>query len=372
MAVAPTTTLDTIKQKVRRLTRSPSESQLSNTDLEQYINTFVVYDFPEHLRLQTLRTTFTFYTNPFQDVYVTDDSLPNTNPLYDFQNRYISIDRPIYIAGYNSLYSQSREQFYGIYPLVNSIQSIGFAGDGVTTQFTGVVTAAQGTVPPLPNPSTQTICLLQNNVLFSSINTSGNGLALIDVPLRDPSTGNNTVHGNLYVPGSQPTAPIYYPADLTPTNTINYITGVFTITFPQAPGAGEQIFSQTVPQIPALPQSLLFYDEKFIVRPVPDQPYAINFEAYVRPTYLMSDGQSPQLQEWWQYISFGASIKILQDRMDMDTVNLIMPEYKNQERLVLRRTLVQNATQRTSTIYTEQTTGWGNMWGGFGTGGGTV
>jgi hypothetical protein len=369
---APTSNLDTIKQKVRRLTRTPSLSQLSDEDLEQYINTFVVYDMPEHIRIQNLKTTFTFYTNPYQDVYITDDTLPTTNPLYDFQNRYISIDTPIYIAGYDSLYTQSRQQFYGIYPLVNSIQSIGLAGDGATTQFTGVVTAAQGTVPPLPNPTNQKISLLQNNVLFSSIDTDNNGLALVDVPLRDPATGNNTIFGNLYVPGTQPTVPINYPADLIPTNTINYLTGEFTITFNGAPGSGQGIFSQTVPQIPAIPQALLFYDETFIVRPIPDMPYAINFEAYMRPTYLMSGNQNADLQESWQYIAYGAARKILQDRVDMDTVALLEPEYKKQEALVLRRTLVQNATQRTATIYTEQTSTWGSLWGGWGSGGGTV
>ena len=41
---APTSTLQTIRTKVRRLTRTPSTAQLSDDDLDQYINTFVVYD----------------------------------------------------------------------------------------------------------------------------------------------------------------------------------------------------------------------------------------------------------------------------------------------------------------------------------------
>jgi len=47
----PSSTLETIKIKVRRLTRSPSEAQLSDADLNQYINTFLIYDLPEHLAL---------------------------------------------------------------------------------------------------------------------------------------------------------------------------------------------------------------------------------------------------------------------------------------------------------------------------------
>jgi len=54
-------TLAQIKTKVRRLTRSISEQQLSESDLESYINTAVLYDFPEHLRHFNLKTNFTFY-----------------------------------------------------------------------------------------------------------------------------------------------------------------------------------------------------------------------------------------------------------------------------------------------------------------------
>lgn len=363
--IPPTSTLQAIQTKVRRLTRSPSEAQLTDTDLQNYINTFVVYDFPEHLRMFNLRTVFRFWCNPFQDRYITDATLPTTNPLYNFQNNYISIDEPLYIAGYQSLYSQSRQQFFGIYPNVNNISSIGFTGDGATQTFTGVIN--QNIQQNLINPNliNQASTLIQNEVLFDSIDSNGNGLSLIDVPIVDTATGNNTVNGNLYVPGSQPAA---RPTVITPANTINYVTGVFTITFPIAPGPGIPINSQTIPAVVGLPQSMLYYDNIITLRPVPDQPYQINFEAYVRPTALLQTNQSPTLEEWWQYIAYGAAKKIFEDRMDTDSVQQILPEYNKQERLCLRRTIVQNTTQRVATIYTEQTSfgpgsgAWG--WGG--------
>src|SRR5580765_2325949 len=91
-------TLAAIQQKVRRLTRSPSLQQLSDADLNQYINTFILYDFPEHLRLFSLRTTLTFYTQPFIDVYETNTIDP-TNPLYNFKNKYLTVHPTIYVAG---------------------------------------------------------------------------------------------------------------------------------------------------------------------------------------------------------------------------------------------------------------------------------
>ncbi len=127
---APDSTLQAIENKVRRLTRSPSTAQLTTLDLQNYINTFVVYDFPEHLRTFNLRKTFTFYTNPYQDEYMTDeasfgDPIANPtivyNPLYNFQNKYLTVHPPVYIAGIQSMFTQSREEFFQYYPKVNSL-----------------------------------------------------------------------------------------------------------------------------------------------------------------------------------------------------------------------------------------------------------
>lgn len=358
MPVPPTSTLQAIQTKVRRITRKPSTAQLTDADLQNYINTFVVYDFPEQLRTFNLRKTFTFYTNPLQDVYITDATLPQINPLYNFQNIYLTVHQPVYIAGYQSFYTQSREQFFNIYPNISSIASIGSSGDGIVSTFTGVINTNQALVPV---GFTQQTAILQNNVLFNSIDTNGAGLALVDVPVIDPATGNPTLNGNLYIPGQEPATP---PTVVLPFNTINYSTGVFTITFANPPGANQPINSQTVMVTPSLPQTIMFYANQFTVRPVPDQVYAVNFEVYVRPTALLATNQSPQLEEWWQFLAYGASLRIFQDQMDYDSVNLIMPEYNNQLRQCLRRTLVQLTNQRVATIYTEQA----SLGGGFGWG----
>lgn len=49
-------TLAAIHEKVRRITRTPSMAQLTDAQLDQYINTFVLYDFPSNIRLFPLRT----------------------------------------------------------------------------------------------------------------------------------------------------------------------------------------------------------------------------------------------------------------------------------------------------------------------------
>lgn len=357
----PGTTLAAIEQKVRRLTRSPSLAQLSQLDLDNYINTFVIYDFPEHLRTFLNRTQFSFICSPFQDVYITDDTLPVGNVLKNFQNLYITVHPPVYIAGYNSLFTQSPEQLFNIYPITNSIATIGTTGDGATMTFNGVVNTNQAQ----PGSTVQLIALLQNNVLFSSIRSNGAGLAMVDVPVIDPATGLNTVYGNLYEEGLQPLLP---PITILADNNINYLTGQFVVTFPNPPGAGQTINSQTVPQTLAIPQALMYYANQFTIRPVPDQPYRINFEVYASPVALLASNQSPQLNEWWQYIAYGAAKKIFEDRMDTDSVQQIMPEFETQRLLCNRRTIVQNANIRTATIYQDNVDGGYN--GGWGWGNG--
>lgn len=326
-----------IRTKVRRLTRSPSQQQLADTDIDDYVNTFILYDLPEHLRLFNYRQVFTFYTEPNIDAYSTV-SAPPTSPLFNFKNEIISVHPPVYIAGYNSFFSQSREQFFGIYPQLQFISQIG-SGDGVTTVFSG----------QLPNFPVQ-----QNQVLFDSIDSNFNGITLIDFPLS-PNLGA------LAVPDDFST---FY-------GTVSYVTGTFSINFPIAPGQGQVINAQVVPYQAAQPRAMLYFNDQFTLRPIPDQPYEVSIECYVRPTSLFDNPAAvPDLEGFWQYIAYGAAKKVFEDRMDLESVQQILPEYKKQELLQLRRTIVQLTNERTATIYTEQT-GNSNNFNSWGAGGGS-
>lgn len=345
-----TATLNDIKIKVRRLTRSLSTNILSEADLEQYINTFVLYDFPEHLRLFNLETTFSFYTEPYKDVYET--STTSTDPLYDFKNKYITVHPPVYIAGYEALFSESREEFFAMYPKLNNIQSIG-TGDALTTTFTGTVPVKQGT------GSVNSAVLLKNNVVFSSVGAAKLGLIMIDYPI-------SAQLGNLYVPGGSPTSTTVQDVN----NYINYVTGQYVVNFINPPGSSETVNVQSVIVQPSRPTSVLFQDSKFTVRPVPDQPYEITMNVFAQPTELLSNSDTPELKEWASYIAYGAAKKVFEDRMDLESVQMIMPEFKTQEKLINRRTIVQQTSQRTPTIYDSSSTsgtggGWQNGWGRF-------
>lgn len=324
-------TLNAIRLKVRRLTRSPSAQQLTDANIDEYINTFITYDFPEHLRLFNLKSQFTFFTQPFIDTYQTNAIAGDQFQNWDNLN--LTVHEPIFISGSRAYFSQDRDQFFSIYPLVNYIFQIG-VGDGVAQNFAGLVTATG-------NP------VLRNQVTIDSIDVNNNGMVLHDdgngllVSTTFPNAGNGT---------------------------INYVTGAYTVFWAVPPGPGAVINSQTVPYQPTIPTAMLFYDGQITLRPVPDQGYRVNMEVYIPPTQLLNVGQSPQLEEWWQYIAYGAAKKVFEDRQDLASVQMIMPEYKTQEALCLRRTIVQQTATRTATIFTEQTSlgslGSGGGWGG--------
>ena len=59
MSTLPHTLAD-IRTKVRRITARPSAVQLSDSEIDKYINTFYVYDMPEHLKMESLRYNYQF------------------------------------------------------------------------------------------------------------------------------------------------------------------------------------------------------------------------------------------------------------------------------------------------------------------------
>lgn len=305
--------LQAIITKVRRLTRSPSANLITDAEIQEYVNTFILYDFPEELRLFEYRTTLTWYCLPYIAEYTTD-STATVPELLNFDQLYITTHYPMYSAGSKMMFSQKPEEFYNVWPKTNNIAQIG-SGDGINTAFAGTLTA---------------IPVLRNNVTFSSVDANDNGLVV-----NDDGIGNLLDNG-------------------VGVGVIDYVTGVFNFSYTTAPGAGVDVNAMTFPYQPSRPTSLLYYDNKFTLRPVPDQPYPIQMEVYKRPDALAQLAQNPKLQQYWQYIAVAASIKIFQDRSDFDSAAALMPEFKHQEMLVQRRSWVQYSNEQVGTIYTGQ------------------
>ena len=339
--------LQTIRTKVRRLTRSPSLAQLSDADIDQYVNTFLLYDFPEHLRLFSLRTTLTFYTNPGVDVYAA--STDPANPLFNFNNIYVAIHPPAYIAGVAANFTQWRDVFFGQWPLTNQVTDTLIQCTGISGPYSGIV----NNFPQAPTfvPSTSSGAILQHSFIISALDANNNAMVLVDQPTTIPANPQMGVLVQPYSVQADPPPPNPLPTF----GTINYVTGAFTVNFP-APtlaSATNTIIVEYIPYIPGLPISMLYYNNEFTLRPVPDKAYSVSVEADVRPTQLILSNSIPQIEQWWQFIAYGAAKKVFEDRMDMDSVQMILPEYRNQMNFVNRTSLTQQVNQRTTTIYTE-------------------
>ncbi len=327
---APSTLAD-IRTKVRRLTGRPSPQQITNQQIDDYVNIFYQYDFPEHLRVFSNTGTFTFMTkanvdeydimsvNPavpaFNELTVTFDGAPHAaiDVYYNFQP-------PLYIAGYKSSYSQSREQFFRTFPALGDILT-SITGDGTVGPYTF-------TIPNVP--------VLQNFVTIGAIDSTGATVQVEDSP-QNRTTGNWVV--------TNTTTPV--------TGIINYITGVGTITFSNGITSGNEITIISTPYQPNRPQAVLFYDNKLTLRPVPDKVYPVEINAFLTPAALLNSTDNPGLKQWWQYLAYGASKKIFEDSQDPNGVQQIMQGFKEQENLVLNRHIVQQTNERTATIYTE-------------------
>jgi len=303
-------TLEQIRIKIRRLTRTPSSAQLSDDDIDNYVNNFVLYDFPAHLIAPSLTEVLTFYTDPYIDTYSTNTADPN-NPLYNFKNEYVGVKGPAYISGCQAYLSFSLEQFYNAYPRVQFRELIG-TGDGVTTNFSG-------TLSDFP--------VLRENVLISAIDNNDSGLE-----------GHDDGEGN-------------FEGDVVAGGTIDYVTGDYDITFTLAVKSGEDVYANTMPYVPTLPTNILYFKDEFTLRPIPDRPYRVDVTCYRRPTEFLNADDMPELSQWWQYIAYGAAKKVFEDRMDIDSIQKIMPEFKNQELLINRKRIKENSQKRAATIY---------------------
>lgn len=360
-------TLADIRTKVRRVTARPSSTQLSDAEIDNYINTFYVYDLPEHLRLGSLRVNYEFTTSA-------------NVPVYDLSTDvYLTVMPPVYIGGYQSYMTQSRENFFRINPALNYLQQQVYTGDGTNgsgNTYTGqsLTAAAGGAIlqgfkpnPPGAYSSSATAAndiaakFLQWNVLVSALGTPD---ATSGIP---PSiTLVDDGQGNLFAPTDTSTNPS------AARGSVNYLTGAISITnFTAAIPSGNPINVQYVPYQPSRPQSCVFYQDQIILYPVPDQAYTVSFEAYKYPTAFLSNAptSSPQLNEWWQLLAYGAADKIFADNADFENLQKYRPLLKEQMDLIQRRTIVQQTSERTATIYTEQSSfqqfPFGNNFSGF-------
>ena len=338
MVVQADSTLVAIRKKVRRLTASSSESALSTNDIDQYVNTFYNQDFPYAIKLDQMRSVYTFYTRPNISRY----------PLDVNYNQ--GIRAPVYFEGIQGKFFKDRNSFYSMWPrFPTQFQPI--SGDGTTQVFSFTI----------PGP------FLPFEVVLGGVDISGVAISVAD-------DGN----GNLYLQNPNPivsnppyTSPVPGMKNLNEQNpgqnlviylgSVDYVAGTFSIDFSKGnvtPASGTVMTLWVSQYQTGRPYCLLFWNNYFEVRPVPKLIHKVEVETYLTPVQFLNSTDNPIINQWWQYIAIGAAIKVLEDRQDMEGIENLSKLFDRQEALVLERQGVEEIGQRNTTIYTEVAQGY--------------
>ena len=374
--------LSRLRYTVRKLTGKFDVNQLPDTSpgpgqvsvqnppaVDDYINDYYLYDMPEDLRTLKLRDFYTFNTIPNVGTYGLPESIYE---VYD----------PIYIDNYQFRWFQYPNEFYQVWPELNFIDQNLFQGDGNTKSFTFTLSQTpvqQGTV-----------------VIGLKPNQDGNPSPPLEV-FRDKDHP---------IPLDIPIQQVFInPGALTgsfgSTGTIDYLTGVVTLNYLNAPPNGTIGTCHYHPYVASRPRDILYWQDQLFIRPIPDDSYFVKIMAYMMPTAVLSaasnspvypaeivdptttnfstptantvtvngfTGTPPQrltdlplYNEFWQVIAYGAAIKILVEEGDWEEVAPLQAIYERQKMLAQRRTLRQLAHQRIPTVYSTQS-GRGDTW----------
>lgn len=350
-----------IRKKIRRLTASSGEQSLSTSDIDQYVNNFYSQDFPYGIKMDQMRSVYTFYTEPYRDRY----------PLDVNYNQ--GVRAPVYVEGIMGTLFKDRQQFFNVWPRWPT-QFRPISGDGSTTAFSFTI--------PAP--------FLSKEVVIGGVDTNGNPISVSDdgmgnllLNIPNPQISVPSVYNPPTIPPTPPIPGMYNQntanpglnyVDTTTKNpssinyqgvgTVDYISGVFNINFPVAPAAGTQITLWVSQYQPGRPYSLLFWNNEFTIRPIPKIIHKVEVEVYLTPVQFMNSTDVPILNQWAQYIAYGAAMEILRDRQDGDGVENLREGFMRQEGLVLERQGVEEIGQPNFQLF-NSTQGY-SVYGGYG------
>ena len=103
----------------------------------------------------------------------------------------------------------------------------------------------------------------------------------------------------------------------------------------------------------------VFWNNEITIRPVPDNVYLVELEAYQSPSQFLQTTDNPTINQFWQYIAYGAAREILRDRQDMDGLSNLEEGFMRQEALVLERQAIEEITVPNITLFNSTQTGYG-------------
>ena len=385
---------------VRRIIKSPSNAQITDALIIDYINRFYVMDVDARIQLFDLKTKYNLTTIPGVDRY--------NMPLYNVQSEpagnigmypvYQGFQSPMYINGIQVPLQTQKSSFLNIWPNVAQQAPVVDIGDG-GTDYTFTVPVAPNNSNPINTPvnyilrghvdmagviATGTnqdppIGMTINNsgspnftptIPFSSIDpqvfiyatdTDGNPMVISDSGQFLSTNYNYGLLINQSPVTNQGLNPFGYsalptnaaPNYSTTSNTVNYFTGGVNVTFPAAVPPGVDINALFFFFQSGLPRAALFYNNCLTLRSPPDTQYFAEIEAFLTPSAFFNSGAAIPFGYMAEYIARGAARKILADTGDWEQFQAYEPLFKEQEMLVWKRSQRTWTSSRTETIYSQ-------------------
>lgn len=365
-------TLQDIETKIRNLTGTPSEDQLTTAELRRYINNYYVFSMPFELKEQIQLDFLDFKVFPGVNVY----------DFTSIGGMFLTDQPGAYADGFPLIFYQDPDIFYQDFPQQYATDMLA-TGDGIATTFTGGLqnppviigtmyatdgvqvlsdeanpstseTIAVGTgvtnyagtlaiFPIIPGSLTitdGTEVFVDNGAGLLTGNLGGTGTIAYNSGVWNVTFTTATATGISIVATYTATSAIGILTG-NGTGTLNYATGAYSLTFTTAPPSQASIYSKYQGYQPNRPQGVLFFQNQFTFMPIPDQVYQIRMQGYVKPVQLSDPTMTPILEEWGQLIAYGAALDIFSDRGDLESYNQYMPLLKRFENIALARTVQQ-------------------------------
>lgn len=323
-----------MRNTLRRMTARYTQSQMTDTQMDRYLNLAYTLHFPEQFKNLKLTKPLVFLTTPNVDTYqfVYQNGLtvaPNGDPVPGN----ITVNPPVYCQGYILRYYQDKSTFYNRWPNLSVNQQIAVGGLAANTAYVG-------TIPSTPFYRAQLDIfgnVTEAGVVISAFDDTGYTYSLTDIPVAGSNTGN-LVEGDQTVVGS-----------------VNYLTGAYTFTPSNSAviPATANIYAAVVPYQASRPVDVLFYNQQIVFRPCPMQVYQVEFQISQQPMDMIADSDAPELDEWYLFICAIAAKLIYTDFPDPDGLSYLMPIYQDQLQMAQRRSLRQLGTQRAATIFSQ-------------------
>ena len=340
--------LEQMQNTVRRMTARYTPTQMSDTQITNYLNLAYTLHFPEQFKNLKLTKPYVFTTIPNVDTYdfIYEEGIA-TNPNGSSIPGNVQLTPPVYCQGYILRYFQDKTPFYNLWPKL-SVNQIINTGDATSGPYLG-------TIPSTPFLRAQLDIfgnVTEAAVIISSFDNSGFSYSCSDVPQPNSATPNI---GNLVdTSGNE-------------VGSVNYLTGAYTLTLANAAviPAGANIYASVVPYQSSRPVDVLFYNQQIVFRPVPQQVYQVEFQISQQPMQLVKANQAPELDEWYLLLCALAAKLIYTDFPDPEGIAYLQPILDEQVLWAQRRTLKQLGTQRAQTIFSQP--GWARMTYFYGT-----